>query len=546
MAVGRSLILAGSMAMVEGRLVEAVAKFQAARSAFGRADDAGGQAGAELNIGLVQRHLGDHPGAIELLMRSAERFGELCDAYGEAVALVNMAASYRDLSDDLAARTSLERAHELVRDLDQPGFALFVRANLGATQGALGELDLAREQLLGVIEQARTLGAPEVLAEAIGHLAELELPESPQRARSLVLPELDTIRKSGNLLLVAKTLILLAESSPTLEEARAAWEESLEMLEEVNEPASAMRAHRAVAQTCEELGDVDSALEHWRKALEAAELLAEQERDRRLARVQLSAAVNEARAEAERSARRVAELTMASRMHLDLIGMIGHELRNPLSVAQLSANLLETTSDPERIRANASRIASAHDRMARMLDAITADAAAERGQLVLSFAVEDLDRLVAAIADNHRATARAKGQVVVVQAEPVRAEVDADRLFHALDNLVSNAVKYSPRGSTIVVRVGRESGKGQIEVLDEGPGISGDEAADVFGPFSRGNASPTGGERSTGLGLHIASRMVEAHSGTLGVRPRTDGPGACFWIQLPLRATPQEQAIPDA
>ena len=113
------------------------------------------------------------------------------------------------------------------------------------------------------------------------------------------------------------------------------------------------------------------------------------------------------------------------------------------------------------------------------------------------------------------------------------ASFDHSRIGQVLDNLISNAIKYSPPGSSIHVSLGRKGTMAEIRVTDEGPGIEPKEQERLFGEFQKMSTKPTGGEKSTGLGLAIARRMVEAHNGTIGVESMP-GSGSTFKFMLPL------------
>jgi signal transduction histidine kinase len=111
--------------------------------------------------------------------------------------------------------------------------------------------------------------------------------------------------------------------------------------------------------------------------------------------------------------------------------------------------------------------------------------------------------------------------------------VDSDAILRVADNLISNAVKYSPSGSTVWVTIDRTSEQAVLEVQDQGPGLSEDDKMRVFGKMQRLSARPTGGEHSTGLGLFIVKQIVDAHEGVVGVKS-AQGEGAVFWVRLPL------------
>jgi signal transduction histidine kinase len=105
-----------------------------------------------------------------------------------------------------------------------------------------------------------------------------------------------------------------------------------------------------------------------------------------------------------------------------------------------------------------------------------------------------------------------------------------------LENLVSNAVKYSPPGNAIFVRLKKHTQGVRIEVQDQGPGLSAEDQKKLFGKFARLSAKPTGGEYSTGLGLSIVKKMVEAMNGKVWCEGEL-GQGATFIVEFPTAST---------
>jgi signal transduction histidine kinase len=111
---------------------------------------------------------------------------------------------------------------------------------------------------------------------------------------------------------------------------------------------------------------------------------------------------------------------------------------------------------------------------------------------------------------------------------------DSDRIREAIDNLVSNAVKYSPIGGTIDLLVAREDDGILVQVRDQGAGLSPEDISRLFGRFQRLSAKPTAGETSTGLGLSIVKRIVDLHGGRIKVESAGPGKGATFKMTLPV------------
>src|SRR5262249_35857427 len=118
---------------------------------------------------------------------------------------------------------------------------------------------------------------------------------------------------------------------------------------------------------------------------------------------------------------------------------------------------------------------------------------------------------------------------------PLTTSGDYERLREAIDNIVSNAIKYTPGGGAIDVVLLDADGNALIRVRDSGPGLTKGDLALMVTRFQRLSAKPTGGESSTGLGLAIAKKIVDLHGGELTAESAGPGTGACFTILLPLK-----------
>lgn len=146
----------------------------------------------------------------------------------------------------------------------------------------------------------------------------------------------------------------------------------------------------------------------------------------------------------------------------------------------------------------------------------------------------DLGELVREVVARLRPHAEYKWQTVhlAIPAAACRVEGDPIGLREAVENLVGNALKYSPVGTRVAVRVGRADGVVQFTVSDEGPGLSLTDQERLFKRFQRLQPRPTGGEASSGLGLYLTKQVVEAHGGAIGV-VTAPGKGSTFGVVLP-------------
>ncbi len=166
-----------------------------------------------------------------------------------------------------------------------------------------------------------------------------------------------------------------------------------------------------------------------------------------------------------------------------------------------------------------------------MVEDLIADARADAVDISVRSYTLDLGVLVTEVSEHNRKLALGKEQELGRcrrAGDLVRG--DTERLREAVDNLISNAVKYSPLGGRIEVSLTRDDDEALIKVADGGPGLSPEDKGRVFGRFQRLSAKPTAGESSTGLGLSIAKRIIDLHNGRIFVESRgaSGGGGVCY------------------
>jgi signal transduction histidine kinase len=197
--------------------------------------------------------------------------------------------------------------------------------------------------------------------------------------------------------------------------------------------------------------------------------------------------------------------------------------------------LIAAGSSREGITAQVEHIRDATKRLTSMVDHLISDAMADAFDISIRREAVDIAALVGEVADANQPLAVNKQQSIAVSAPTnVVTMCDADRIREAIDNLISNAIKYSPIGGRISVLVSNERKKTLIRVADEGAGLSPEDLGRLFGRFQRLSAKPTAGESSTGLGLSIVKRIVDMHGGDVLAESAGPGQGATFTITLPM------------
>jgi signal transduction histidine kinase len=217
----------------------------------------------------------------------------------------------------------------------------------------------------------------------------------------------------------------------------------------------------------------------------------------------------------------------------EFLGIAAHDLKNPLTVIIGSAELLKMNLPPEQAIKLSSNIMGAGQRMFQLIKDLLDANAIEQGKFTSNIKPCDLRLLAAECAANNQTHATRKEIVLVTEeGAPVWGLVDRNAALQILDNLISNALKFSPLKSTVQVVVTAENGYATIGVKDQGPGLSAADQEKLFRKFTRLSAQPTGGESSTGLGLSIVKKLAEAMSGTVLCRSVL-GEGATFVLRLP-------------
>ncbi|MEX2572538.1 MAG: hybrid sensor histidine kinase/response regulator [Gemmatimonadota bacterium] len=246
----------------------------------------------------------------------------------------------------------------------------------------------------------------------------------------------------------------------------------------------------------------------------------------------------EARSRAEalaaENARLFAEAQQATRARERLLSVVAHDLRNPLSIVAMHAEMLEELRPPETtgyLREALESISAATGRMQLLIEDLLDVSRLEHGTFKLALAETTATELLAEADRALRPLAEANGIAIefrtLGQADPLQA--DGARLLQALSNLVSNAVKFTPPGGRVRVSAATDSSGLKMAVTDSGPGIPPDQIPHVFTAFWQSGDSE---RRGVGLGLWIVRSIVEAHGGRIWVES-SPGDGSTFRFEIP-------------
>ncbi len=229
------------------------------------------------------------------------------------------------------------------------------------------------------------------------------------------------------------------------------------------------------------------------------------------------------------------ELVSLNNEKNNLIGIVAHDLKSPLNQIKGLISLVKLTADNMgKDTQNYIQIieGSAH-RLSEMIEKILDVEAIDSKSLNLQIEPIKLDELLSKIGDNFKIEADSKNITLhyAVKGKDIQADLDESYTNQIFENLISNAIKFSPHNRNIYINIYNEKDKVVCEVKDEGPGISASDQKKLFGKYQKLSAQPTGNETSTGLGLSIVKKYVEAMNGRIWCESE-EGAGSSFLVSF--------------
>jgi signal transduction histidine kinase/CheY-like chemotaxis protein len=253
--------------------------------------------------------------------------------------------------------------------------------------------------------------------------------------------------------------------------------------------------------------------------------------------VQEEAAKEAALRHSEEIAAKNADLIRLNQEKNEFLGVVAHDLKNPLSgLKGYAEDILDSFDEltKEELIELVSKIKLGTIQMFNLVVNLLDINAIESGKLNFKFEAVDIIPIMQKVLNNYQERAKAKNIKLHLESQPplLIALIDKNTCEGILDNLVSNAIKYSPLNKNIYIRLCQRDSYIRSEVQDEGTGLSESDLPKLFGKFTRLSSKPTGGEHSTGLGLFIVKKLVEAMKGKVWCESQL-GQGATFIVEFP-------------
>ena len=511
------------------------------------------------NLGLVFLDLGEFAETLDLFKRSLQLWREVGDLKQTVPVLLNLAKACQAMGKQELSLRHLDEALALTKQFGDYGTITSIWLTIADCHGDLCDYDKQREAL----KQAKVAAseAPETRA---GVTIDMQAVALEWGKFQLVHGDVDEGRRlieefleappEGLKFVGSAAAILLAEHESTSAEAAEHWlRVALEIDDKRNDRSEKAKAHLALSRLIKNK-DSEAAYHHLeaartlereqfsessKKSLEAVALQRETwdlnqkiQQEQRI-RKETARLLDEVGKQKERAEK-------ADRAKTAILGIVAHDLRNELGSLLLGVETLQSEFDrhsilqpwQEDVNGLVKGAADLRALLLRLLDY----SAVEQG--TISSRPEDLDLLVLTkecIAD-WRLVASQKQQIlnlILPEGSSFKVNSDPARVAQVLNNLISNALKYSQPGAEVDIKLRFEEGCACLDVCDRGPGFTVEDQAKLFGPFQTLSNLPTGDETSTGLGLHLSQAIAKNEGGQLDFIPR-EGGGSIFRLSLPI------------
>lgn len=242
----------------------------------------------------------------------------------------------------------------------------------------------------------------------------------------------------------------------------------------------------------------------------------------------------------------LAQLADADKRKDEFLAVLGHELRSPLSaIRAASLNLRSSAVSGERAERQLGIIDRQSENLRRLVEDLLDISRISAGKLTLQKSVVDLNEIAERVEQIAEPLARSRGHALSLRRAdgPVRVEGDRVRLEQIVQNLVTNAIKYTPDGGRIEVWVGTEFGRACLRVVDNGLGIAPEMLPCIFEAFVQVPSAQQYAAGGLGLGLPLVDKLVRLHGGEIRASSQGPGRGSVFTVTLPLAAS-ASQTLP--
>lgn len=578
---GTSMVLAGILFRLS-RFDRALEYLSTALLIKEEQDDKQGIASVLSNISNTYQAIGQFDIALEHLLKALELQEEIVDAHGIAITANNIGGIYFKLGHTDTALKYLHQALSWFRDGENLFDTSKTLCNIGHMYGQMGNYDRALEYQAEALSIAKMLDDQQNIAATITSMGRIYAAQTEMAtALSFFATSLKIMRAIGDKQGELEALRYVGDIYNHKKEHKRAlryYKQGIDLAGEIGAMNDEATLYECASGALESLKEFELSLEYFKRASairndiltnDKQKLIAVMEirfnieraaRDReifRLRNVELadaikalqekSDALSSAYHDIEQQQRITAEMNrnlenanrQLNELNLEkneLLGIVTHDVKNLVAGIKLAAEGVrrhKLVKEEQVLQMTSERILRASNDITHLITSLLDANALETGKITFREEETDVTKIMQSLVEYYRPQLEQKQlNVEVTYSGKVSALCDPDRLREALDNIFSNAVKYSPKGKNIRVLSARRGELVRILIADEGQGFTEEDKKHTFQKFQKLSAKPTGGESSTGLGLSIAKKLIERMDGTITLESEA-GKGATFIIEIP-------------
>lgn len=536
----------------------AIANLQEALEIFERVQNKKGVAESFNNLGIIYAILTDYQASLQHFQQSFNLYGEIGDKVGFASSLKNYGIVCADVGDYDTALRYYQQSLETFEEIGAKYGAADSLTCMGILYGYQKNYETSLEKLFQALDIRKDIGDDIGLGNCLNNIATTYwFKEDYPRAAQYFEQALAVLNKLENDLLTISCLNGLSATLSKLgefEKAETLLKKNLKKAEALGLKNEKSFALRELSEVYAKTGNFPLAYQTQVEFQQVREEVINEEKQKQLSMLQVRFETEKAQKEAELQRFKNVELASAlaeaetqkqraedaNKLKSELLAIAAHDLKNPLQSIMGFAQLLAfKSSDAEKVGTYATTIERGAGRMLNIINDLLKSMRYELTTIELHKQVYDVGEVMRMVVQNNLAQMEQKEQPLELTLAPnALAEIDVSRMQEVFDNLVSNAVKYTPKGKRIAIRLALNEGKRLVvSVCDEGQGLTDEDKQKLFGRFQRLSAQPTGGESSTGLGLSIVKQLVELHGGKIWAESEGAGKGATFFVELPQAST---------
>jgi signal transduction histidine kinase len=545
-------------------LENALLKLLDAYQLFDQSGDERGLASVLNWIGNVYLRMGSYTNALEYFSKSLSISENIGDDENTSSCLTNIGRVYYGLSDFPNALDHHLKSLELREQFDSAAGEATTFWDVGRTYYGMGDLNNAFDYTVKSFDIRREIGDKRGMGASLHVLGEIyqKRKEYAQALRQF-LKALECVQQANERWGEAQTLMQIGSLYIEYGRPESSIEyllKALHIAEEIKGMEIVYAAHGLLSEAFKKSGDIAQALEHFelyhrikeeitgRQAEQTLKYLQrgfEIEKTKReteiyrLKNVELADALEEVKRLNQHLAELNYDLEQLNQEKNEFLGIVAHDLKNPLAGIAIASSLIRLHHSKMAagdIEKHALGIETTAERMKSIIANLLDVNAIETGKMHLEYKEFDIAELVNTVTTEYQEVAKRKNIRIFKEVHPSAIPLvgDRDAIQQILDNLISNAIKFSPLGKEIFVRLSENGYRVRLEVEDHGPGFTEDDMHKLFGKFSRLSARPSAGEDSTGLGLSIVKKLVEEMHGHVWCESKA-GEGATFIVEFALR-----------